>query len=147
MRVVIQRVKECELFSEGKKFSEIKKGMLVLLGVRTGDTINGVSSFAKKIASLRIFDAENGKINKNVNDFGGEIMVVSNFTLYGNLKGTNRPDFINSARPDVAEQIYGSFVEELRKFVSVKTGVFRTYMEIKMVADGPGTYILDSENI
>ena len=147
MRVVIQRVKECELFSEGKKFSEIKKGMLVLLGVGIGDTINGLGKLVKKIASIRIFDDENGKINKNVNDIGGEIMVVSNFTLYGNLKGTNRPDFINSAKPDIAEQIYEKFVEELRKFVSVKTGVFRTYMEIKMVADGPGTYILDSENI
>ena len=147
MRVVIQRVKECELFSEGKKFSEIKKGMLVLLGVGIGDTINGLDKLVKKIASIRIFDDENGKINKNVNDIGGEIMVVSNFTLYGNLKGTNRPDFINSAKPDIAEQIYEKFVEELRKFVSVKTGVFRTYMEIKMVADGPGTYILDSENI
>lgn len=147
MRVVIQRVKECELFSEGKKFSEIKKGMLVLLGVSIGDTINGLDKLVKKIASIRIFDDENGKINKNVNDIGGEIMVVSNFTLYGNLKGTNRPDFINSAKPDIAEQIYEKFVEELRKFVSVKTGVFRTYMEIKMVADGPGTYILDSENI
>lgn len=147
MRVVIQRVKECELFSEGKKFSEIKKGMLVLLGVGIGDTINGLDKLVKKIASIRIFDDENGKINKNVNDIGGEIMVVSNFTLYGNLKGTNRPDFINSAKPDIAEQIYEKFVEELRKFVVVKTGVFRTYMEIKMVADGPGTYILDSENI
>ena len=147
MRVVIQRVKECELFSDGKKFSEIKKGMLVLLGVGIGDTINGLDKLVKKIASIRIFDDENGKINKNVNDIGGEIMVVSNFTLYGNLKGTNRPDFINSAKPDIAEQIYEKFVEELRKFVSVKTGVFRTYMEIKMVADGPGTYILDSENI
>ena len=147
MRVVIQRVKECELFSDGKKFSEIKKGMLVLLGVGIGDTINGLDKLVKKIASIRIFDDENGKINKNVNDIGGEIMVVSNFTLYGNLKGTNRPDFINSAKPDIAEQIYEKFVEELRKFVSVKTGVFRTYMEIKMVADGPGIYILDSENI
>ena len=147
MRVVIQRVKECELFSEGKKFSEIKKGMLVLLGVGIGDTINGLDKLVKKIASIRIFDDENGKINKNVNDIGGEIMVVSNFTLYGNLKGTNRPDFINSAKPDIAEQIYEKFVEELRKVVSVKTGVFRTYMEIKMVADGPGTYIFDSENI
>lgn len=147
MRAVIQRVKECELFSDGKKFSEIKKGMLVLLGVGIGDTINGLDKLVKKIASIRIFDDENGKINKNVNDIGGEIMVVSNFTLYGNLKGTNRPDFINSAKPDIAEQIYEKFVEELRKFVSVKTGVFRTYMEIKMVADGPGTYILDSENI
>lgn len=144
MKVVIQKVKKCVLYSEHQKYSEIKNGMLVLIGISTSDTMEKVKPLAEKILKLRIFDDENGKTNKNIFDVNGEIMVVSNFTLYANLKGTNRPDFIASAKPDHAEPLYNAFCEELAKQISVKTGVFKTYMEIEMTADGPSTYILEN---
>ena len=143
MKIVVQRVKKATLFSEGKKHSEIGQGMLVLVGVAPDDTKQIATKIAQKILKLRIFDDENGKTNKNIFDINGEIMVVSNFTLYGNLKGTNRPDFIGSARPEVAEPLYDFLVEELKKEINVATGVFQTEMEIEMVADGPGTYIYE----
>jgi len=143
MRAIIQKVKRAVLYSEGEKHSEIKSGMLVLFGVSADDDGGNVEKMANKILSLRIFDDENGKTNKNIFDVGGEIMVVSNFTLYGNLKGTNRPDFIFSAKPEQAEPIYNALCEKLSEKIKVATGVFRTYMEIKTTLDGPGTYILE----
>lgn len=143
MKIVVQKVKKCVLYSEGEKFSEIKNGMLVLVGVSTEDNLKVAEKMAQKILKLRIFDDENGKTNKSVFDINGEIMVVSNFTLYANLKGTNRPDFIHAARPEQAEPIYNELVNHLKKEVSVATGAFRTYMEIEMIADGPGTYIYE----
>lgn len=143
MKIVVQKVKKCVLYSEGEKFSEIKGGMLVLVGVSQDDTEKVAEKMAQKILKLRIFDDENGKTNKSIFDTKGEIMVVSNFTLYANLKGTNRPDFIHAARPEKAEPIYNALVEILKKEVSVATGAFRTYMEIEMIADGPGTYIYE----
>ena len=143
MKIVVQKVKKCVLYSDGEKYSEIKHGMLVLVGVCETDNNKIAEKIAQKILKLRIFDDENGKTNKNIFDVGGEIMVVSNFTLYANLKGTNRPDFIYSARPEQAEPIYNELVNNLKKEINVATGVFRTYMEIEMMADGPGTYIYE----
>lgn len=140
MKAIIQKVKKATLYSEGEKFSEIENGMLVLFGVSANDDASKVKAFAEKILKLRIFDDENGKTNKSIFDTNGEIMVVSNFTLYASLKGTNRPDFINSAKAEKAEEIYNLFVKELSKQIKVKTGVFRTYMEIETILDGPGTY-------
>lgn len=143
MKIVVQKVKRSVLYSNGKRHSEIGQGMLVLVGVAPDDTKQVASKVAQKILKLRIFDDENGKTNKSVFDIGGGIMIVSNFTLYGNLKGTNRPDFIGSARPEIAEPLYDFLVEELSKEIPVATGVFQTEMEIEMVADGPGTYIYE----
>lgn len=143
MKIVVQKVKKCVLYSEGERFSEISNGMLVLVGVSTTDTVQVAEKMAQKILKLRIFDDENGKTNKSIFDINGEIMVVSNFTLYANLKGTNRPDFIYAAKPEQAEPIYDALVDHLKKEVKVATGAFRTYMEIEMVADGPGTYIYE----
>ena len=143
MKIVVQKVKKCVLYSEGERFSEIGKGMLVLVGVSVDDKMESVKKIASKILKLRIFDDENGKTNKNVFDIGGEIMLVSNFTLYANLKGTNRPDFIKSARPEQAEPIYNELLSELRKEIKTESGVFQTHMEIEMIADGPGTYIYE----
>ncbi len=143
MKIVVQKVKKSVLYSEGQKYSEIGQGMLVLVGIAPDDTKQIASKVAQKILKLRIFDDKNGKTNKSVFDIGGGIMVVSNFTLYGNLKGTNRPDFIGSARPEIAEPLYDFLVEELKKETAVATGVFQTAMEIEMVADGPGTYIYE----
>ena len=143
MKIVVQKVKKCVLYSDGKKFSEIGQGMLVLLGVSVDDRIEMAKKMAQKILKLRIFDDENGKTNKNIFDTNGEIMLVSNFTLYGNLKGTNRPDFISAARPEQAEPIYNAVLSELKKEIKTESGVFQTYMEIEMLADGPGTYIYE----
>ena len=143
MKIVVQKVKKCVLYSEGEKFSEIKNGMLVLVGVSVDDKIEFAEKLANKILKLRIFDDENGKTNISIFDINGEIMVVSNFTLYANLKGANRPDFIKAARPEQAEPIYNELVKHLEKQVKVATGVFQTYMEIEMIADGPGTYIYE----
>jgi len=143
MRAVIQKVKKCVLYSEGKKHSEIGKGMLVLFGVSAEDKIEKTQNIAEKLVKLRIFDDENGKTNKSIFDIDGEIMIVSNFTLYGNLKGTNRPDFFYSAKAELAEPIYNKFCELVAQKAKVKTGAFQTYMEIETVLDGPGTYILE----
>ena len=143
MKAIIQKVKKCVLYSNGEKYSEIGEGELVLFGVSAEDKIENVKAFADKLLRLRIFDDENGKTNKNIFDVGGEIMLVSNFTLYSNLKGTNRPDFIKAARPEQAEPIYEELLAELQKEVKTASGAFRTYMEIEMIADGPGTYIYE----
>lgn len=143
MKIVVQKVKRAVLYSNGEKYSEIGNGMLVLLGVSVDDKIQNAKKIADKILKLRIFDDENGKTNKSIFDTKGEIMLVSNFTLYGNVKGTNRPDFIRAARPEVAEPMYEEVLKILREQVKTASGAFRTYMEIEMVADGPGTYIYE----
>ena len=143
MKIVVQKVKKAVLYSNGEKYSEIGNGMLVLLGVSVEDKIQNAKKIADKILKLRIFDDENGKTNKSIFDTKGEIMLVSNFTLYGNVKGTNRPDFIKAARPEVAEPLYEEVLKILREQVKTASGAFRTYMEIEMVADGPGTYIYE----
>ena len=143
MKAVIQKVKKCVLYSDGEKYSEIGEGELVMFGVSADDKVQDVKKFAEKLLKLRIFDDENGKTNKSLFDINGEIMVVSNFTLYANLKGTNRPDFIYSAKSEQAKLIYDQFCDELKQQIDIKTGVFQTYMEIETVLDGPGTYILE----
>lgn len=143
MKAVIQKVKKCVLYSNGEKYSEIGEGELVLFGVSVDDTEENIRKFADKLLKLRIFDDENGKTNLSLLDVGGEMMVVSNFTLYANLKGTNRPDFIYSAKAEQAEKIYNKFCEYLKTQREIKTGVFQTYMEIETILDGPGTYILE----
>lgn len=143
MKIVVQKVKKAVLYSNGERYSEIGNGMLVLLGVSVDDKIQNAKKIADKILKLRIFDDENGKTNKSIFDIKGEIMLVSNFTLYGNVKGTNRPDFIKAARPEMAEPMYEEVLKILREQVKTASGAFRTYMEIEMVADGPGTYIYE----
>ena len=143
MKIVVQNVKKCTLYSNGEKYSNINNGMLVLIGVCTSDNEKTAEKIANKILKLRIFDDENGKTNKDIFDINGEIMIVSNFTLYANLKGTNRPDFITAARPEQAEPLYNKVVKTLKDKIKVATGVFQTYMEIEMIADGPGTYIYE----
>lgn len=145
MKAVIQRVKRAGLYSDGEWHSEIGKGMLVLVGVTQTDTDATAQRLAGKILRLRIFEDENGKTNKSVSDVGGEIMVVSNFTLYGNLKGTNRPDFTKAAPPEQAERLYEKVIESISQVAAVATGVFRTHMEIEMRADGPCTYIYEEQ--
>lgn len=143
MRAVVERVRKCTLYSEGKKFSHIDNGLLVLFGVHETDTEDMVEHFAQKLLKLRIFRDENGKLNKDVVSFGGQIMVVSNFTLYGRTKSTNRPDFTHAGKPENAEKIYNKLCQTLKNYVPTQTGVFRTHMDIEMIADGPGTYLVE----
>lgn len=143
MKAVIQKVKKATLYSEGNKYSEIKEGILILLGVNENDTSQTASKMGEKILKLRIFDDENDKTNWDIFQANGEIMLVSNFTLYGGFKGCNRPDFFTAARPEKAEPLYMEVFEKLKKQVHTVSGAFRTYMEIEMIAAGPGTYILE----
>ena len=143
MKAVIQKVKRATLYSEGEKYSEIGNGILILIGVNENDNSSTASKMADKLLKLRIFDDENGKTNWDIFQAKGEIMLVSNFTLYGSFKGCNRPDFFTAARPEQAEPLYLEVLDKLKSQVKTVSGAFRTYMEIEMVADGPGTYIVE----
>ena len=143
MRIVVQRVKEAKVEVEGNVVGKIDEGFLVLLGVTHKDTKEQADYLAKKLCKLRVFRDENDKMNLDIQKIGGEIMLVSNFTLYGRTKGANRPDFTHSAKPELAEKIYNALIDQLQKFVPTKTGVFRTHMDIEMTADGPGTFLIE----
>ena len=144
MKAVIQRVLSAELKVDGKLISQIKKGYVVYLGVAKGDTKESADFMVKKISNLRIFEDENGKINKSIKDENGEILLVSQFTLMANASHGNRPDFLSAENPDIANQMYLCVAEELKKTgLSVKLGVFGADMKIFQVNDGPFTIILE----
>lgn len=150
MKTVIQRVKKCSLKADGEPFSEIGKGLLVLVGVCEGDTEKDAEKLVNKIVNLRIFEDINGKMNLNIMDFAvnGDILAVSNFTLYGDCRKGRRPDFVKAAKPQEANRLYEYFVQLLREQVNnVQTGVFGADMEIDMVADGPVTFIIESKEL
>lgn len=145
MRAVVQVVKSASLISNGKPFSKIEKGFVVLLGIKEGDTEKDAEYLMNKIEKLRVFEDPNGKLNLSLNNVGGSVLLVSNFTLYGTTIGQNRPSFIKSAKPENSEPLYNHAIKILSEHVPVQTGVFRTEMQIEMVADGPCTILLDSE--
>ena len=145
MRAVVQRVKKTRLSVDGKLISEIPFGLTVFLGVTTGDTEKDASYLAKKIAALRVFEDENGKMNLSVQDVGGEVLLVSQFTLYGDCSKGNRPSFTLAARPELAKPLYEFAVKELQGYgVTVKKGVFGADMQIEQHNDGPVTILLQS---
>lgn len=144
MKTVIQRVLSAELKVDDKIISKIGKGYVIYLGVKKGDGKENCDYFAKKIPSLRIFEDENEKINRSVIDVGGEILLVSQFTLYANASHGNRPDFLDAEEPVKAEELYLYLAEELKnKGLTVKLGVFGADMKISQVNDGPFTVILE----
>ena len=144
MKAVVQRVKETSLRVDGKLISQIPFGLIVYFGVKRGDTFENADYLAGKIAKLRVFEDENGKMNKTVLDVQGEIMSVSQFTLYGDVSHGNRPSFIEAEVPDIAEKIYDYFCEKLETYgVSVKRGIFGADMKISQLSDGPVTIIYD----
>lgn len=145
MRAIIQRVNYATLKVDGKEVSKINKGFMILLGVGINDTEKEAKYIADKIVKLRVFEDENGKMNLSASQVNGEFLLVSNFTLYGNTKGTNRPDFINSARPEKAEPLYEMVASILNQSIPTKTGIFGADMKIDMQADGPVTIIIDTE--
>ena len=145
MKAVVQRVKKTELRVDGELISEIPFGLTVFLGITTGDTEKEAAYLAKKIANLRIFEDENGKMNLSVKDVGGEVLLVSQFTLYGDASHGNRPSFTLAARPEVAEPLYEFAVNEVGRYgITVKKGVFGADMQISQHNDGPVTILLEA---
>lgn len=146
MRVVIQRVKNASVEIDNKVNGKINTGFLVLLGIASTDTKQDMDYLVKKVVNLRVFSDENDKMNLALKDINGELLVISQFTLYGNCKDGNRPSFIEAARPDVAIPLYEYFVEECRKQISVvETGVFGADMKVSLLNDGPVTIIIESK--
>lgn len=146
MRAVIQRCNWCRVSSEGTPVSSIGKGLSVLLGVKKGDTSKDVIYIADKILHLRIFEDENGKLNQSILDVGGEISVVSQFTLYGDVRRGRRPSFTEAELPEKARLLYEEAVDYFRNAgVNVGTGEFQTYMKVDLENDGPVTILIDSE--
>ena len=145
MRAVVQRVSEARVRVDGQVVGEIARGLLVLLGVSGQDTAADVTYIASKIRGLRIFPDEQGKMNRSVEDIQGAVLLVSQFTLYGDARGGRRPSFIQAAPPDTAKALYEDAVRELRAAgVPVETGVFQADMQVELINDGPITLLLDS---
>ena len=146
MRALVQRVRKTALYVGGKPVSEIPFGLAVYLGVKEGDTRAQAEFIAKKIAHLRIFEDENGKMNLSVKDEGGKILLISQFTLYGDCTHGNRPSFIAAARPETAQPLYEIVKEELIGYgIPVCTGVFGADMKIEQYNDGPVSILIESE--
>ncbi len=146
MKLVIQRVKKAKVLrvSDKEVVGQIDKGLFVLAGFKKGDTEEVVNQFADKLSKLRVMSDDKDKMNLSVNDAGGKILVVSQFTLYADTKGGNRPSFINAEDPDKAKKLYELFISKLKeKEIEVETGSFGDYMEIETVLDGPVTIIYE----
>jgi D-tyrosyl-tRNA(Tyr) deacylase len=149
MRALVQRVKRCSVTIEGKLYSSIENGILILIGMRNGDNESDAKYLAERCSSLRIFEDEAGKMNLSVKEVNGEAMVVSQFTLYGDTHKGNRPSYTDAAPPQIAEALYNNFVSYLQKYLGEKrvaTGVFRAMMKVELINDGPVTLMLESKN-
>ena len=147
MRVVIQKVKEASVTVEGEKISAIKSGLLILVGIENEDTKEDIDYLVKKSTQLRIFDDENGVMNRSVMDVDGDIIVVSQFTLQANTKKGNRPSYIRAAKPDISIPMYENFVAAMETALGKKvgTGKFGAMMDVALINDGPVTIIIDSK--
>lgn len=148
MKVVIQRVSEASVTINDKVKSQISKGLLILLGIENADTNDDISWLCRKISGLRIFNDQDGVMNKSVKDIGGEILVVSQFTLHASTKKGNRPSYIKAAKPDFAIPVYERFVKFLmmESGIDIQTGEFGADMKVQLLNDGPVTIIIDSKN-
>lgn len=145
MRAVVQRVSRAKVIVDGEIVGEIGRGLLVLLGVAAEDAELDADYLAEKIVNLRIFEDANGKMNDSLLDTAGELLVVSQFTLYGDTRRGRRPSFVDAAPPEKANQLYEYFVERARgQIASVETGRFQAMMDVELINDGPVTIILDS---
>ena len=148
MRTVIQRVQHASVAIDGAVRSEIGKGLLILVGFEDSDTDKEIVRMAKKIVNMRIFDDDKGVMNRSVLEIGGEILIVSQFTLYASKKKGNRPSYIRAAKPDIAIPLYESFCKEVEMQLGrdVKTGVFGADMKVYLLNDGPVTIIVDTKD-
>lgn len=148
MRAVVQRVSSASVKVGGRVVGAIGPGLLVLLGVSTADTESDADYLSEKIAGLRIFEDEQGKMNLSVEDAGGAVLVVSQFTLYGDVRRGRRPSFDDAARPDRARELYEYFAAQLRnRGLRCETGEFRAMMSVSLVNEGPVTILLDSSKL
>ena len=146
MRAVVQRVSRAKVTVEGRVTGEIGNGLMVLLGVGREDSAAVAASLAEKVANLRIFEDEQGKMNRSLLDVKGAALVVSQFTLYGDARGQRRPSFISAASPDKAAALYEEFNSALRGLgIAVATGIFQAMMSVELVNEGPVTILLDSD--
>lgn len=144
MKLLIQRVKKAEVSVDEKVVGKIEKGFLVLCGITHSDTKKEVEYLAKKLCNLRVFEDENNKMNLSIKDIGGELLIISQFTLYADCTSGNRPSFINSAKPDFANDLYEYFIQQCKNYdVNVETGIFGAHMEVSLVNDGPVTIMLE----
>ena len=146
MRMVVQRVSRAKVTVEGRVTGEIGAGLMILLGVGKEDTPGVAAAMAEKASNLRIFEDEQGKMNRSLLDVKGEALVVSQFTLYGDARGQRRPSFISAAPPEQAKKLYEEFCEALRGLgVKVGTGIFQAMMSVELVDEGPVTILIDSD--
>lgn len=148
MRAVVQRVKSGSVFVDGRKVSAIGPGLVVLLGVGKGDTPEDAGYLAEKTAGLRVFEDAAGKMNLSVREVGGEVLAVSQFTLYGDCRKGRRPSFTEAAAPQEADALYRRYIDDLQALgIAVCTGVFREHMLVQIENDGPVTILLDSRRL
>jgi len=147
MRALIQRVSQASVSVDSKVIGQIGRGLVVLLGVRQGDTEAAARYLADKIVNLRIFEDEEGKMNRSLLDVGGEILAISQFTLYADTRKGRRPSFIDAARPEVSQPLYDRFVQYIKESgLTVQQGEFGAHMLVNIHNDGPVTILLDSED-
>ncbi len=148
MRIIIQRVRNASVTIEGVEHSAINQGMMILVGIEEADGDEDIAFLTKKIANMRIFDDADGVMNLSVMDIGGEVLVVSQFTLHASTKKGNRPSYIRAAKPDISIPLYEKFCSELSATLGkpVKTGVFGADMQCALINDGPVTIFMDSKN-
>ncbi len=148
MRTVIQRVSKASVTVNNSKISETGEGLLILLGIEDADNNEDIHWLTKKISQLRIFDDEEGVMNRSLKDTGGDAMVISQFTLHAKTKKGNRPSYIKAAGPDIAIPLYNKFVKAMREAIGkdVKTGEFGATMEVELVNSGPVTIVIDTKN-
>lgn len=144
MKLVIQRAKQASVTVENNVVGKIEKGFVVLLGVGPEDTIKEAEYLVQKLVKLRVFTDENDKMNLSIKDIEGELLIISQFTLYADCSQGNRPSFINAAKPEKAKELYEYFIEKCREQeIKVETGVFGAYMQVSLINDGPVTIILE----
>ena len=144
MKVVVQRVKQASVTVEGKEISKIEKGFLVLVGITHADTQKEADYIAKKVTNLRVFEDENGKMNLSLKDVGGKLLIVSQFTLYGNCEQGNRPSFTEAAKPDIANDLYEYFCKKCEENgIEVQKGIFGADMKVSLINDGPVTLVIE----
>jgi D-aminoacyl-tRNA deacylase len=148
MRAVLQRVTSARVVVDGETVGEIKSGLVILLGIAHDDSEQDVKYLVEKIVRLRVFDDADGRMNLSIRETGGALLVVSQFTLYGDVRRGRRPSWSEAAQPEVAEPLYDVFVTEARRSVEqVETGNFRAMMQVELVNDGPVTILLDSRKV